>query len=129
MQQQSRTLDIITGFQVLDGSQHLFVLEGLRDQAIKEVWETLPQPENSGLKLSVSWFLWLLFYTQYYNNGILNSVLLPYIFTLCIATLQFYTLNCYTKLLLLYCFTALPHALMSVDTHCISRLSVSLLLS
>lgn len=53
MQQQSRTLDIITGFQVLDGSQHLFVLEGLRDKAIKEVWETLPQPENSGLKFSV----------------------------------------------------------------------------
>lgn len=47
MQQQSRTLDIITGFQVLDGSMHLFVLEGLRDQAVKEVWEALPQPENS----------------------------------------------------------------------------------
>ncbi|XP_060570277.1 uncharacterized protein LOC132728621 [Ruditapes philippinarum] len=26
---------------------HLFVLEGLREQAIKEVWESLPQPENS----------------------------------------------------------------------------------
>jgi hypothetical protein len=50
MQQQSRTLDIITGFQVLDGSMHLFVLEGLREQAIKEVWESLPQPENSGIQ-------------------------------------------------------------------------------
>ncbi|XP_053378149.1 uncharacterized protein LOC123529262 isoform X2 [Mercenaria mercenaria] len=51
MQQQSRTLDIITGFQVLDGSLHLFVLEGLRDQAIKEVWESLPQPENSDVTI------------------------------------------------------------------------------
>lgn len=48
MQQQSRTLDIITGFQVLDGRMHLFVLEGLRDRAVMEVWESLPQPENSG---------------------------------------------------------------------------------
>jgi len=48
MQQQSRTLDIITGFQVLDGHMHLFVLEGLRDGAVKEVWESQPQPENSG---------------------------------------------------------------------------------
>lgn len=48
MQQASRTLDIVTGFQVLDGTMHMFVLEGLRDQSIKEVWATLPQPENSG---------------------------------------------------------------------------------
>ncbi|KAL4225876.1 hypothetical protein ACF0H5_013865 [Mactra antiquata] len=47
MQQKSRTLNIVTGFQVLDGLQHLFVLEGLRDKAIKDVWESLPKPENS----------------------------------------------------------------------------------
>ena len=48
MQQESRTLDIVTGFQVLDGIMHLFVLEGLRDYGVKEIWESLPQPENSG---------------------------------------------------------------------------------
>ena len=48
MQQDSRTLDIVTGFQVLDGIMHLFVLEGLRDYGVKEIWESLPQPENSG---------------------------------------------------------------------------------
>ena len=48
LQQESRTLDIVTGFQVLDGVMHLFVLEGLRDYGVKEIWETLPQPEDSG---------------------------------------------------------------------------------
>ena len=48
MQQSSRSLDIVTGFQVLDGDMHMFVLEGLRDSAIQEIWEALPQPENSG---------------------------------------------------------------------------------
>ncbi|XP_067683346.1 uncharacterized protein [Haliotis asinina] len=46
-QQQSRELDIITGFQVLDGNMHLFVLEGLRDKAVHVLWEALPQPHNS----------------------------------------------------------------------------------
>ncbi|KAL3851655.1 hypothetical protein ACJMK2_015384 [Sinanodonta woodiana] len=50
-QQESRTLDIVTGFQVLDGTMHLFILEGLRDKAVDEIWEGLPQPENSDVKV------------------------------------------------------------------------------
>ncbi|KAK3601780.1 hypothetical protein CHS0354_016147 [Potamilus streckersoni] len=50
-QQESRSLDIVTGFQVLDGTMHLFILEGLRDKAIGEIWEGLPQPENSDVKV------------------------------------------------------------------------------
>ncbi|XP_048243138.1 uncharacterized protein LOC124146111 isoform X2 [Haliotis rufescens] len=46
-QQESRELDIITGFQVLDGNMHLFVLEGLRDKAVHVLWEALPQPHDS----------------------------------------------------------------------------------
>lgn len=52
-QQKSRDLDIMTGFQVMDGDKHVFVLEGLRDRAIAYVWETVPAPENSG---KADWF-------------------------------------------------------------------------
>lgn len=52
-QQKSRDLDIMTGFQVMDGDKHVFVLEGLRDRAIAYVWETVPAPENSG---KAEWF-------------------------------------------------------------------------
>ena len=47
-QQKNRELDIVTGFQLLDGKMHLFVLEGLRDGGIQRLWESMPKPENSG---------------------------------------------------------------------------------
>lgn len=47
-QQNDPDLDIVTGFQLLDGVMHLFVLEGLADKAIKVIWESLPKPEHSG---------------------------------------------------------------------------------
>ncbi|XP_056000936.1 uncharacterized protein LOC130048351 isoform X2 [Ostrea edulis] len=50
-QQRSRDLDILTGFQLMDGDKHIFVLEGLRDQAITCVWENVPAPENSDVRV------------------------------------------------------------------------------
>jgi hypothetical protein len=41
-QKESKTLNILTGFQIIDGVRQIFVLEGLRDKAIKRLTENLP---------------------------------------------------------------------------------------
>ncbi|XP_001191000.4 uncharacterized protein LOC755639 [Strongylocentrotus purpuratus] len=45
-QQKSSDLDIVTGFQILDGEKHIFVLEGLRDHSINKLWSSLPRPQK-----------------------------------------------------------------------------------
>ncbi|KAG8430974.1 hypothetical protein GDO86_019631, partial [Hymenochirus boettgeri] len=49
------TLDVITGFHVMDGAMHLLVLEGLMDRGIRELWETIPNriagPEDGKLEI------------------------------------------------------------------------------
>ncbi|ESO89848.1 hypothetical protein LOTGIDRAFT_124357 [Lottia gigantea] len=50
-QQESRELDIVTGFQVMDGTHHIFVLEGLRDRAIKQIWNNVRKEEISDMRI------------------------------------------------------------------------------
>ncbi|XP_067908374.1 uncharacterized protein cfap92 [Heterodontus francisci] len=54
-QKESSYLDILTGFHVMDGIIHLFVLEGLRNSGIKKLWEKLPirslAPEEEKIKV------------------------------------------------------------------------------
>jgi len=47
-QQRCRDLDLITGFHLLDGEMHLFVLEGLARQGIRKIWETIGKPADPG---------------------------------------------------------------------------------
>ena len=47
-QKQSLTLDIITGFHLIDGNVHLMVLEGLRCEAMQRLLDELDLSKKEG---------------------------------------------------------------------------------
>ncbi|XP_073732201.1 uncharacterized protein cfap92 isoform X2 [Misgurnus anguillicaudatus] len=43
---ENKTRNVLTGFHIMDKALHLFVLEGLKDQAIKRLWKQVPMKLN-----------------------------------------------------------------------------------
>ncbi|CAD5115287.1 DgyrCDS4280 [Dimorphilus gyrociliatus] len=50
-QQQSPSLDIITGCQIIDKTTNILILEGLADRGLAELWAHLPQEADSSTKI------------------------------------------------------------------------------
>lgn len=42
IERENKYLNALTGFHLLDEARHLFILEGLKDEAIRKLWETVP---------------------------------------------------------------------------------------
>ncbi|XP_051531509.1 uncharacterized protein cfap92 [Myxocyprinus asiaticus] len=45
-EREKKTLNVLTGFHLMDKAVHLFVLEGLKDQAVKRLWTSMPMKLN-----------------------------------------------------------------------------------
>ncbi|XP_072438311.1 uncharacterized protein cfap92 [Chiloscyllium punctatum] len=52
---ESSIQDILTGFHLMDGKMHLFVLEGLRNEGLRKLWKNVPirsvAPEEERIKI------------------------------------------------------------------------------
>lgn len=44
-QKEDKTLDIITGCQIIDGMHHIFILEGLSGIGIRRIWDKMEHPQ------------------------------------------------------------------------------------
>ncbi|XP_077058960.1 uncharacterized protein cfap92 [Siphateles boraxobius] len=45
-EKENKRLNVLTGFHLMDTALHLLVLEGLKDQAVKRLWTTVPMKLN-----------------------------------------------------------------------------------
>uniref|UniRef100_G1RWC5 Uncharacterized protein n=1 Tax=Nomascus leucogenys TaxID=61853 RepID=G1RWC5_NOMLE len=68
--QEQQHLDVLTGFHLLDGKTHLFILEGLADQGLRQLWENhqswIPRSEHG--KYRVLYNSQLLFRSRLYGD-------------------------------------------------------------
>ncbi|XP_073889228.1 uncharacterized protein CFAP92 isoform X3 [Macaca fascicularis] len=68
--QEQQYLDVLTGFHLLDGKTHLFILEGLANQGLKQLWENhqswIPRSEHG--KYKVLYNSQLLFRSRLYGD-------------------------------------------------------------
>ena len=44
-QKSDPNLDVVTGFQVVDPTAHIIVLEGLHRSGIRKIWNSIPHPQ------------------------------------------------------------------------------------
>ncbi|XP_037658818.1 uncharacterized protein KIAA1257 homolog isoform X2 [Choloepus didactylus] len=68
--QEQRDLDVLTGFHLLDGKIHLFILEGLADQGLRQLWESHQSqiPKSECKKYKVLYNSQLLFRHRLYAD-------------------------------------------------------------
>ncbi|XP_030063806.1 uncharacterized protein CFAP92 [Microcaecilia unicolor] len=66
-QKESYYLDFITGFHIMDGQIHLFVLEGLKNKGIKRIWENL-STWNEDLNVKILYNSNLSFHQRLYKD-------------------------------------------------------------
>ena len=59
------SLDVVTGFHVLDGEVHIIVLEGLRDEGILHIWENTPRHSSQCMAQYSCLLLQYLLYCSY----------------------------------------------------------------
>uniref|UniRef100_A0A8D2F4N6 Cilia and flagella associated protein 92 (putative) n=1 Tax=Theropithecus gelada TaxID=9565 RepID=A0A8D2F4N6_THEGE len=68
--QEQQYLDVLTGFHLLDGKTHLFILEGLANQGLRQLWENhqswIPRTEHG--KYKVLYNSQLLFRSRLYGD-------------------------------------------------------------
>ncbi|XP_056380188.1 uncharacterized protein CFAP92 isoform X2 [Hyla sarda] len=68
-QKDDTSLDVITGVHVMDGDIHLFILEGLRQHAIKGLWETVQsRAEEQKGKLEILYNSKMAFHERLYKD-------------------------------------------------------------
>lgn len=78
VQQKSRDLDIMIGFQVMDGDKYVFVLEGFKDRVIFYVWEIVFVLENLGKVEQFYIQVIYIYFNDYFIEILLKDKILKY---------------------------------------------------
>lgn len=67
----------------MDGDMHLFILEGMRERAVMSLWDSLPRPENTGIRL------WIVLVYIYLQEELLLDIIYAFCYSFCTESLCF----------------------------------------